>query len=38
MIKLFFDILGKPSEEELKAFTTNENALSFIETLPNKQK
>lgn len=30
MIKLFFEILGKPSEEELKKYVKNANALSFI--------
>ncbi|CAD8157693.1 unnamed protein product [Paramecium pentaurelia] len=38
MIKMFFDILGRPSDEELNQLVTNENALSFIETLPHKPK
>ena len=36
MIKLIFEILGKPSDQELKSFVTNANALSFIEKLPPK--
>lgn len=36
MLRLFFSTLGKPSDEEIKQFTTNENAISFIDTLPNK--
>ncbi|CAD8134374.1 unnamed protein product [Paramecium pentaurelia] len=36
MIKLIFEILGKPSDEELRTFVTNVNALSFIEKLPHK--
>ncbi|CAD8054978.1 unnamed protein product [Paramecium primaurelia] len=38
MIKMFFNILGKPSDEELNQFVTNENAHSFLQTLPPKPK
>ena len=34
MVKLIFDILGKPDEQDLAAFINNENAQSFVETLP----
>lgn len=36
MIKMIFDMLGKPDETELKEFVNNENAKSFVDTLPNK--
>ena len=33
---MIFDMLGKPDETELKEFVNNENAKSFVDTLPNK--
>lgn len=34
MVKLIFDILGVPSEEDLAVFVTNENAQGFVQSLP----
>lgn len=34
MIKLIFDILGKPEEADLAEFIKNEHAQGFIDSLP----